>query len=300
MIVIFGASGKVGRVTATNLRHAGRPVRAVVRDARQAAYFAAIGCETVLADLTEPPSVRKAVEGAEAVQMLCPVPENEVHPESLMRKMIDVAADTLLAHPPAAVLALSDYGAEVPHGTGITQLYRYLETRFKPIPTRLTLLRSAEHMQNWSRVIHPALAKGFLPSLHHPVNKRFPTVAAQDVGAVAAELLLDDMHHGSPRIVSVEGPRRISANDVAGVLGDISGKDVSAIALPRKDWEATLDRAGLSEYHAKLIVDLYDAHNAGKIDVEEGKTERRFGTTPISEVLSSLVASAPDSERRRA
>ncbi len=44
---------------------------------------------------------------------------------------------------------------------------------------------------NWARVLPVALAKGVLPSLHHPPDKRFPTVAAQDVGALAAQLLMD-------------------------------------------------------------------------------------------------------------
>lgn len=53
MYVIFGASGKVGSVTAAALRKAGRPVRAVVRDERQAQPLIAMGCEAAIADLTD-------------------------------------------------------------------------------------------------------------------------------------------------------------------------------------------------------------------------------------------------------
>ena len=298
MYVIFGASGKVGSVTAAALRDAGKAVRAVVRDERQAQRFAAIGCETVMADLTDSQAVRSAIEGAYAVQILCPVPATDTDPEAKMRQMIDVAAEALHASPPAEVLALSDYGAEVPEGTGITLLYRYLEARLKPLRTRLTLLRSAEHMENWARVIPAALARGVLPSLHHPLTKAFPTVAARDVGAIAAQLLLDgddsddvdEMRSDQPRIVSVEGPQRISAIDVAQVLSDVAKHKVTALALPRGEWNATLHHAGLTENHTRLITELYDAHNAGKIDVEAGQTERRFGATPLSEVIASMLS----------
>ena len=298
MYVIFGASGKVGSVTAAALRHAGKAVRAVVRDERQAQRFAAIGCETVMADLTDSQAVRSAIEGAYAVQILCPVPATDTDPEATMRYVIDVAADALHASPPVAVLALSDYGAEVPEGTGITLLYRYLEARLTPLRTRLTLLRSAEHMENWARVIPAALARGVLPSLHHPLTKTFPTVAARDVGTIAAQLLLDgddsdgadEMRSDRPRIVSVEGPQRISAIDVAQVLSDVAKHTVSALALPRGEWNATLRHAGLTENHTRLIAELYDAHNAGKIDVEAGQTERRFGATPLSEAIASMLS----------
>ncbi|WP_206957135.1 NmrA family NAD(P)-binding protein [Trinickia acidisoli] len=296
MFVVFGASGKVGGVTAATLRKAGHPVRAVVRDARQAERLAAIGCDIAVADLTDKQAVRSAIKGARAVQILCPVPVGDSHPESTMRAMIDVAADALLAYPPSAVLALSDYGAQLHKDTGITLLYHYLETRLKPLGRRLTLLRSAEHLQNWARMTATALERGVLPSLHHPLSKMFPTVSAYDVGTIAAELLLDDprsdkSRSDTPRIISVEGPHRITAIQIAHALTELSGREITALELPRSEWEATLLRAGLSDNHAQLIIDVYDAHNAGKIDVEPGQAERRFGTTPLHEAMSSLLSS---------
>ncbi|WP_322061551.1 NmrA family NAD(P)-binding protein [Paraburkholderia sp. J63] len=290
MYVIFGASGNAGFATATALRHAGHTVRAVVRDTRHSARLAALGCEVVRADLTDRASVAAAIRGAHAVQILCPVPVADAHPEATMRTMVDVAADALRADPPETVLALSDYGAELDANTGITRLYHYFERQLNAVAAQLILLRSAEHMQNWRRTIPAALASGVLPSFHHPLNKRFPTVAAQDVGAASAELLLDPARGHGPRVVSIEGPRRISAAYVADVLAEIGGHEVVARELPREQWTPVLLRAGLSERHAQLIVDLYDVHNAGKIDVEFGMHERRFGKTELIEVFAPIVS----------
>jgi len=289
MFVIFGASGNVGRTTATALRRAGHPVRAVVRDRAQGEQLAQIGCEIALADLTDADSVARAIDGAHAVQMLCPVPRRDPHPADAMRRMIDVAARALRANPPAHVLALSDYGAQLDSGSGITLLFHHLEARFKDEVPRVTLLRSAEHMHNWARVIPIALATGTLPSLHHPVDRPFPSVSAHDVGVAAADLLLDKTERIAPRVVSVEGPRRITANDVARALSETGGRDVFARELPRSDWTATLLRAGLNENHARLITELYDAQNAGRIDVEDGIGERRTGTTELADVFASLI-----------
>ena len=293
MFVIFGAAGNVGRVSAAALRRAGREVRAVVRDGKQGAVLAEIGCEIAVADLLDPISVARAIEGAHAVQLLCPVPHTDADPANTMRRMIDVSADALRANPPQRVLALSDYGAEHASGTGITTLFHTLETQLAPIASQLTFLRAAEHMHNWARVLPIALAKCVLPSLHHPLSKLFPTVAAQDVGLLAAELLLDDRPPKvSPRVVSIEGETRVSALDVARTLGELAHRQIAAYEVPRSEWATMLQGAGLGENHARLITDLYDAHNAGRIDVETEISERRFGATPLAGVFASILARA--------
>ncbi|MDI9650003.1 NAD(P)H-binding protein [Burkholderia cenocepacia] len=290
MFVIFGASGNVGLSTVTALRNAGHSVRAVLRDARHRERFVQLGCDVVIADLTDANAIAAAIDGARAVQMLCPVPAADPDPAATMTRTIDAATAALAANPPPALLALSDYGAELAGNTGITRLFHDLEERLKTIPTRLTLLRSAEHLQNWARVLPVALGTGVLPSFHHPVGKVFPTVWAPDVGVVAARLLLDAPEGGrGPRIVSVEGPRRVSVTAIAETLGAAAGRAIVAHELPRDTWSATLLRAGLSERHAQLIVDLYDVHNAGRIDVEAGVLERVYGTTTLEEALAVLV-----------
>ena len=291
MFVIFGAAGNVGRASAAALRRAGRTVRAVVRNEKQGAPLAEIGCEIAIADLLDASSVARAIKGAYAVQILCPVPHAHPDPATEMRRMIDVAADALRAAPPQHVLALSDYGAEHASGTGITTLFHYLETQLQPVASQLTFLRAAEHMHNWARVLPIALSKGVLPSLHHPLSKLFPTVAAQDVGLLAAELLLDEQPaKTSPHVVSIEANERVSAFDVARLVGELTRRPVIAREVPRSEWAATLRAAGLGEHHARLITELYDAHNAGRIDVEAGASERRFGATGLVEVLAAIVS----------
>lgn len=290
MNVIFGASGKVGYATATALRNAGQPVRAVVRHVRQAEALAKIGCDIAIADLTDPALVASAIKGATAVQMLCPVPVGDADPASTMERMIDVAASALRANPPQAVLALSDYGAELDRGTGLTRLFHLLEVRLRPLATHLTLLRSAEHAQNWSAMLPVMLATGRLPSLHAPLDRAFATVATQDVGALAAELLLEAPSGKTPRIVSVEGPRRVSLIEVARAFSVVTGREIVAEAVPRPAWAPMLQRAGLSANHVRLITELYDAVNAGRIDVEKGVSEQRFGKTELHDVFGTMLA----------
>jgi len=117
-------------------------------------------------------------------------------------------------------------------------------------------------------------------------------VAAQDVGLLAAQLLLGESRGSGSRVVSIEGPRRVAALDIARALSEVGGREISAHEVPRNDWAAMLSRAGLGADHAQLIIDLYETHNAGRIDVEEGIGERRFGTTEFADVLASMLPDA--------
>ena len=74
MVVVFGASGNVGRSTVAALRQAGQGVRAVVRDPDRARALVRMGCDVAVADLDDADAVRRALAGARAVQVLCPVP----------------------------------------------------------------------------------------------------------------------------------------------------------------------------------------------------------------------------------
>jgi hypothetical protein len=84
--------------------------------------------------------------------------------------------------------------------------------------------------------------------------------------------------------------------DVAEALSATSGREILAREMPRQDWIAILTAGGMSASYAQLVADLFDAHNAGRIDAEQGVGEIRKGRTELSEVLAALV---PPSEQPR-
>lgn len=291
MFVIFGASGRVGLSTVRELRKGGHPVRAVLRDDRHVHRFVQMGCEVAIADIVDAAAVRSALKGARAVQMLCPFPTADKDPASTMLRTVESVMEALGNCPPPSLLGLSDYGAEIGAEAGLTHVFHQFETELRSLERPLTLVRSAEHMENWARVIPGALASGILPSLHHPVDKPFPVVSAPDVGVITAQLLLGPITRPlAVRVVSVEGPRRVTAREIAASLSDLMKRRIVARELPREQWLESLQRAGLERLHAQLIVDLHALHNAGRIDVEPGISDLRYGTTQCTEAISELLA----------
>ncbi|OCP00730.1 MULTISPECIES: NAD(P)H-binding protein [unclassified Ensifer] len=289
MFVILGAAGKVGYSTASALSEAGLPVRAVLRDAAKASRLSALGCKVAIADLRDPAALAAAIAGAEAVQIILPPPLYAEDAPGEMRQAIDSMVAALRQARPTRVLAISDYGAHVPDDIGMPTMYRVFEERLRSLDTPKVLLRSAEHMEGWARSIPVAMATGILPTLHDEVDRTFATVSTVDVGRMAADLLRHPGADMAERIVHIEGPRRYSAADVAGALSLLLGRTIIARAVPRREWQQSLERV-LSASLARLLVALYDAHGrGGLIDIEPGRGEVRHGTTDLIEALRPFV-----------
>lgn len=284
MFSIIGATGRIGGAAARELRRRGRAVRAIVRDPGKAGALAEAGCEIAVADIADTGALATALRDAEGVLAVVPLNPSRGDAAAETRSLIDSLGRALEAARPPRTVAISDYGAQHAAGTGITVLFHELEQRLGGLPG-ISFLRSAEHMENWARSLRPAMATGVLASLHHPLDKRFPTVSAPDVGLIAADLLA--AAGSPPRIVHAEGPQRYTALDVAAALAGPLGRPVQAVALPRGQWEQALATGGLSDGYVRLITDLYDAHNARRIEVEGGEVRR--GATPLAEVLAALV-----------
>ncbi|MDL2406694.1 NAD(P)H-binding protein [Rhizobium calliandrae] len=288
MFVVLGATGKIGRATIAKLRGQGAPVRAVVRRPDGADDLSAMGCDIAVADIQNGAALSESMRGATAVQIICPMSVRADHAAAEMKNSIGTIVDALDRNRPSSILAISDYGAHLASDTGITLTFHHLESELKKLPAALTFLRSAEHMENWSRQIGRAVETGMLPSLHHPTTKLFPTVSAPDVGVIAGELLLSDTQ-APLRIIHVEGPNRYSVEDVARTAGALASRKIATSEMPRPDWIPALVRGGLSASYAELVAALYDAHNAGRIDLEPGVGEVRRGRTGLREVLASMT-----------
>ncbi|MDL2400173.1 NAD(P)H-binding protein [Rhizobium mayense] len=291
MFVVLGATGKIGRATIAELRRHGAPVTAVVRRPDSAAELRAMGCDIAVADIQDGAALSESMRGATAVQIICPTSVRADDAAAEMKNSIRTIVDALDRNRPSSILAISDYGAHLASGTGITLTFHHLESELKKLPAALTFLRSAEHMENWSRQIGRAVETGVLPSLHHPTTKLFPTISAPDVGVIASELLLSDTH-APLRIVHAEGPNRYSVEDVARIAAELAGRNIAASEMSRPDWIPALVRGGLSASYAELVAALYDAHNAGRIDLEPGVGEVKRGRTGLREVLVSMTQSS--------
>lgn len=290
MFAIFGAAGKVGYATSLALREANVPVRAVLRDDSKAARLSEIGCEIAIADLYDAEALAKAMADAETVQVVVPPSTQAKDGAQEMRNAIESIVSALEKAQPKRVLAISDYGAHVDFDIGMPTMCGTLETRISHLTGHRVILRSAEHMQNWNRAIPAAIASGTLTSFPISASKLLPIVSAQDIGKIAAGVLLRDIKDGELEMIHAEGPRRCSVDDVAAALSQLLGRKIAVEVAPREQWKKGLER-GMSASLAELLTKANDALNkGGLVDVEpDGKVIH--GTTDLLDGLRPLLPS---------
>jgi uncharacterized protein YbjT (DUF2867 family) len=101
VILVTGGSGFVGGHVVHELRGRELPVRCLVRNARKAAKLAAWGCELAEGDMTDPASLRRAVEGADTVVHLVAIRQGRE--ERFRSIMVDGTRDLLAAAKEAGV-----------------------------------------------------------------------------------------------------------------------------------------------------------------------------------------------------
>jgi uncharacterized protein YbjT (DUF2867 family) len=101
VILVTGGGGFVGGHVVHELRGRELAVRCLVRDPRRAQRLEAWGCELVQGDMTDPASLRRAVEGAETVVHLVAIRQGR--PRDFRRIMVDGTRDLLAAANEAGV-----------------------------------------------------------------------------------------------------------------------------------------------------------------------------------------------------
>ena len=95
MILVTGGSGFVGGHVVHALRAAGKDVRALVRDRRKGRRLEAWGATLVEGDMTDPGSLRRALEGCDTVVHLVAIRQGRE--EQFRRVMVEGTRDLLAA-----------------------------------------------------------------------------------------------------------------------------------------------------------------------------------------------------------
>jgi uncharacterized protein YbjT (DUF2867 family) len=287
MYAITGITGKVGGAVARTLLDAGQPVRAVVRDADRARAWAERGCEVVTADMHDKASLAAAFEGATGVFILPPSDFDPSPGFPDARAVIDAVRAALQAAKPEKIVCLSTIGAQATESNLLTQR-TLMEQALGTLPTPLTFLRPGWFMENAAWDVAPARDNGVIPCFLQPLDKAVPMVATADVGRVAARLLRETW--SGVRIVELEGPRRVTPNDIAAAFARILGHPVAAEVVRRDTWEALFRSQGMKEPMPRMR--MLDGFNESWIAFEGRDADVLKGEVELETVLRNLVSQA--------
>ncbi|MEH2248826.1 NmrA family NAD(P)-binding protein [Nostoc sp.] len=284
MYAITGITGQVGRAVARKLLTENQSVRAVIRDVNKGTTWAEQGCAVALADMNDANALKAAFADAEGVFVVLPpnFAPSLGFPET--RAIVAALHSAIAAARPGKVVCLSTIGAQATQPNLLTQL-QIMEQVLGDLPMPIAFLRPAWFMENAVGDVASARESGIIPSFLQPLDRPVPMIATTDIGRVAGELLQQTW--SGRRIVEIEGPQRLTPNDIAKSFSKLLGHPVYAEAVPRETWEALFKSQGTADPQPRI--QMLDGFNQGWIEFESGESGSIKGEVELETVLKSLV-----------
>jgi uncharacterized protein YbjT (DUF2867 family) len=181
-------------------------------------------------------------------------------------------------------VCLSTIGADAKQPNLLNQL-GLLEQALQRLPAPVTYLRAAWFIDNAALDVASARDTGLIESFLQPLDKQYSMVAAKDVGSVAAELLRDTGR--GHRVVELEGPRRVTPNEIAQAFAVALKTPVAARVVQRRDWEKLFRSQGMQNPIPRI--QMLDGFNQGWIHFSDGGKHARRAATTAEQVIASLA-----------
>jgi NAD(P)H dehydrogenase (quinone) len=153
------------------------------------------------------------------------------------------------------------------------------------LSTPIAFLRPAWFIENLSWDVAPARERNIISSFLQPLDRRVPMVATADIGRVAAEVLRERWN--GRRVVELEGPHRVSPNEIAAAFADVLGHTVRVEVVPRDSWESLFQSQGMQNPTPRI--QMLDGFNEGWIEFEGGEAGSQKGHVTLKEVLTKLI-----------
>jgi uncharacterized protein YbjT (DUF2867 family) len=283
MYAILGITGKVGGAVARALLEKGQSVRAVLRDPAKGEAWAARGCQIAIADITDAAALTAAFTDVEGVFVLIPPNFDPLPGFPEIKAIIAALSTAIVTAKPPKIVCLSTTGAQANQPNLLNQLGE-VEKALGALPVPICFLRAAWFMENAAWDVAPARTTGVVPSFLQPLDKPVPMVATADIGQLAAGLLQESW--SGRRIVELEGPRRVSPNDIAAIFTKFLGRPVRMQTVPRETWEELFSAQGMNNPIPRA--QMLDGFNEGWIAFEGGEQSSFKGKIGIEIVLHEL------------
>jgi uncharacterized protein YbjT (DUF2867 family) len=261
IILVTGATGKVGRRLTAQLREAGHSVRAVSRSTE------------IRFDWHDESTWAAAFEGITAAYL---IPPDEPFPaEAVAAFAAKAGVRRLVAQSGRRIEVLAEAAGVGPEAVG---MYAAQEA-VKSSGVEWTVLQANNFNQNFSEGdMLEAIRAG---ELFLPVEDTVePFIDVEDIAAVAAAVLAEDGHHG--RTYELSGPESLTFDAAVDAIAEAAGKAVVFQSVSPEDYAAALRAEQLPEDLVFFLDVMYRVMREGKIgDVADG-VEQVLGRKPVA------------------
>jgi len=251
MILITGASGSVGKAVLQEAIRKESKVRAMYRSREEAAK-APSGCQAVTADFADKQSLRKALDGADSVYVVCsPIPQLV----ELESNMVDACKECGVKHVVLnSALGAGEYGKSFP------SWHRRVEDKLKAAGMSYTILRPNGFLQNIVTYNAPSIrAQGAFYVAMGDAKVSYLDVA--DIAVVAVNTLRGGAHAG--KTYELHGPEAISNQELAKRISRVAGRTVNYVDIPESAQREAMLGLRMPEWQVHALLELQQYYQQG-------------------------------------
>ncbi|MFI6218735.1 SDR family oxidoreductase [Nocardia brasiliensis] len=270
MILVTGATGKVGSEAVRLLAARHHPTRALVRDpARAAAGGGAGGTEIAVGDFDRPDTLDTPMHGIDTVLLISP-----------SQPVAEIAIiESALRHGVRHIVKITNHKATADSPVDRRRAHARIEAYLKGTGLAYTLLAPNLFMQNLLAAA-PMIKQtgGFTMSTG---DGRFAMIDARDVGATAAAIAAAPEQHAG-RTYLLTGPDLITYAEVAKELTHALGREVEYRRVSPGEHREAMIRAGVPEAVATSNAQVFGLIAAGDAAWLTDDVVSITGTTPRS------------------
>jgi len=294
MILIVGASGRLGSEVAELLLAQGKAVRAMTRTPLNLAHLKQQGAEVVSGDLRNPASLLSACQGAEQVVAAAHalVGKGDNNPQTVddvgNRQLIDAAKAAGVKH--FIFVSVRDASADSP--LEFFRIKYRTEEYLRASGLSFTILRPGAFMDLWVQLIGQPLIEQGKTTIFGRGTNPINFVAVEDVARFVGIALHDARAHN--RVIEVGGPENLTLNQVAEICERASGRQAKTrhIPLPMMRVMATLMQSINPALSRQIRAGIYMDTADLRCDMTETASAFGIQLTPLEEIACRIMTNA--------
>jgi uncharacterized protein YbjT (DUF2867 family) len=258
MILVTGASGRVGSKLVESLLQSSERVRVLVRDPQKIVNLQALGASVFLGDLNRSDHLDAALRGCDR---LFSIPPNTLNQAEQEINLLQAAKRASIRH----IVKLSTIKSDPESPCHFFKQHAIAEQCLRQSGIKFTILQPNSFMQNFLWFTHEMRIKGTL-SLPMRDGKTAP-IDIRDVVRVASVILTEEGHEG--KTYNLTGSELLSFQEIAEKLSTVTNQKITYIDASPLDFKQTLIRSGVPGWFAAAVITSWQVASKGNPTISD-------------------------------
>ena len=245
------------------------------------------GAEMAIGSQDDADYLVKATRGVDALFWATPPGYGSDDVRAFQNRLGRAGAMAIRTNKIPRVVNLSSIGAQLDSGVGPINGLHDVEGLLNEAATHITHLRPGFFFENLLWQLDSIRKCGCI-SLPLSGDRRYPMLATRDIGRVAAARLASRGWIGH-FVGELHGPADLSFDEVAGILADVLGRKVEFVKCDREETRRAMLENAMSENAVDLMLEMYEAVEAGRLRSIEPRSARTTTPTTLGEFARETI-----------